>query len=81
MFAITLLLGYPLGKYMAKVYGNERTFLDLVFNPIEKLFFKFSGINPAKEQTWKQQLSALLTINLIWFLLGMFIFMNQSWLP
>ncbi|HAO08579.1 MAG TPA: hypothetical protein DCQ50_16735, partial [Chryseobacterium sp.] len=37
MFAITLLLGYPLGKYMAKVYGNERTFLDPVFNPIEKL--------------------------------------------
>lgn len=81
MFAITLLLGYPLGKYMAKVYGNERTFLDPVFNPIEKLFFKLSGINPAKEQTWKQQLSALLTINLIWFLLGMFVFMNQSWLP
>ncbi len=81
MFAITLLLGYPLGKYMAKVYGNERTFLDPVFNPIEKLFFKLSGINPDKEQTWKQQLSALLTINLIWFLLGMFIFMNQSWLP
>ena len=81
MFVATLLLGLPLGKYMAKVYGNEYTFLDRVFGPIEKLLFKLGGIDPNREQNWKQQMVALLTINLIWFLLGMFIFMNQSWLP
>lgn len=81
MFAITLLLGLPLGKYMAKVYAGERTFLDPLFNPAEKIFFRIGGIDTSKEQNWKQQMVALLTINLVWFLLGMFVFMNQSWLP
>ncbi|MCC7525951.1 MAG: potassium-transporting ATPase subunit KdpA [Chitinophagaceae bacterium] len=81
MFTITLLLAIPLGKYMAKVYAGEKTFLDPVFNPLEKLFCKLSGINPAVEMTWKQHLMALLTINLLWFLMSMAILMNMSWLP
>ncbi|MGJ7029979.1 potassium-transporting ATPase subunit KdpA [Niabella hirudinis] len=81
MFVITLILSLPLGRYIAKVYGNEHTFLDPVFNPIERIIFKCSGINPQKEQNWKQQLVALLVINLVWFFLGMFILLNQSWLP
>jgi K+-transporting ATPase A subunit len=43
MFVITLLLALPLGRYMAKVFSNEPTFLDPLFNPIERFFFKFSG--------------------------------------
>ena len=81
MFGITLLLAIPLGKYIAKVYGGERTWLDLVFNPLEKLFFKISGIDTKKEMNWKQHLVALLVINLIWFLMSMVILMNMSWLP
>ncbi|MEY4538612.1 MAG: hypothetical protein RLZZ306_369 [Bacteroidota bacterium] len=81
MFVLTLLLALPLGKYMAKVFSNEPTFLDPLFNPIERLFFKISGIDPTQEQTWKQQMASLLTINLVWFLLGMLILMNQEWLP
>ncbi len=81
MFLITLALSIPLGKYIAKVYGKEKTFLDFLFNPIEKVFFKISGINPEKSMNWKQNMLALLAINFIWFLLGIFIFMNQSWLP
>ncbi|MES2728179.1 MAG: potassium-transporting ATPase subunit KdpA [Bacteroidota bacterium] len=81
MFFVTLILAIPLGKYMAKVYRNEATFLDKIFAPIEKGIFKLSGIDAAKEQTWKEQLKALLGIHFLWFLLGMFIFMNQGWLP
>jgi len=66
---------------MAKVYGNERTFLDFLFNPIERLLFKVSGIDARQEQTWQQQMAALLTINLVWFVLGMAVLMNQGWLP
>jgi len=81
MFIGTLLLAIPFGKYIAKVYAGERTLLDPVFNPIEKLCFKLSGINPQNEMTWKQHLVALLAINLLWFLMSMFILMNMSWLP
>ncbi|MBZ4192292.1 potassium-transporting ATPase subunit KdpA [Niabella beijingensis] len=81
MFVLTLLLSLPLGRYIAKVYGNERTFLDPIFNPLERFLFKISGIDPHKEQNWKQQLVALLVINFVWFFLGMFILLNQAWLP
>lgn len=81
MFGVTLALAIPLGKYIAKVYAGEKTLLDKVFNPIERLFFKFSGINPTNEMTWKQHLVALLTINFVWFLMSMAILMNMSWLP
>ncbi|OCK51730.1 potassium-transporting ATPase subunit KdpA [Chryseobacterium sp. CBo1] len=81
MFLITLLLAIPLGKYIAKVYSNEKTFLDPVFNPIERFFYKFSGIDPDHEMNWKQHLVALLTINLLWFFMSMLVLMNMSWLP
>ncbi len=81
MFVLTLLLGILLGRYIAKVYGNQKTFLDFLFNPIERFFFRISGIDPEKGMNWKQNMFAMLAINFIWFLLGMFIFMNQSWLP
>lgn len=81
MFFITIAIGIPLGRYIAKIYGGEHTFLDRVFNPIDKLFFKLSGIKPEKEMSWKQHLTALLTINLVWFLLSMVILMNMGWLP
>ena len=81
MFILTLLLGIPLGKYTAKVYGNQRTFLDPVFSPIESFFYRISGIDASKGMNWKQNMLAMLAINFVWFLLGMFIFTNQSWLP
>lgn len=81
MFGATLVLGIPLGKYIAKVYSGDKTLLDPIFNPLEKLFYRFSGIDHKKEMNWKEHMVVLLTINLVWFLLGMFIFMNQSWLP
>ncbi|MDR6490094.1 K+-transporting ATPase ATPase A chain [Chryseobacterium vietnamense] len=81
MFAITLVIGIFLGKYIANVYGYKKTFLDPVFEPIEKLIYKVSGINPARQMNWKQNMYAMLAINLIWFIIGFFLLMNQAWLP
>lgn len=81
MFVITLVIGIFLGKYIANVYGHKKTFLDPVFQPIEKLIYKISGINPNRQMTWKQNMFALLSINLVWLIIGFFILLNQSWLP
>ncbi|MDP4284355.1 MAG: potassium-transporting ATPase subunit KdpA [Bacteroidota bacterium] len=81
MYVAVLVMAIPLGRYMGKVFSNEKTWLDSLFSPIDKIFFKLSGINPAKEMNWKQHLVALLTINLFWFLLSMFVLTNMSWLP
>ena len=71
MYAIVVVLAIPLGRYIGKVFINEKTWLDKILNPVDKLFYKLSGINPDKEMNWKQHLVALLTLNLIWFLFGM----------
>lgn len=80
-FAITIVLAIPFGSYIAKVYAGDKTPLDPIFNPLDKLLYKVSGIDEKREMTWKQHMFALLTINIVWFLLGIFVLMNQSWLP
>ncbi|PLK44671.1 potassium-transporting ATPase subunit KdpA [Emticicia sp. TH156] len=81
LFVVTLLLAIPFGKYIARVYSGEKTLLDPVFNPIEKLFYRFSGIDANREMNWKEHLTAMLGINFVWFFLSMFLLMNQGWLP
>lgn len=81
MFLASVAIAIPLGKYIARVYGGQKTWLDPVINPVEKIFFRISGINPNKDMTWQQSLTAMLTINLVWFLLGMLILMTQHALP
>ncbi|HTI94149.1 MAG TPA: potassium-transporting ATPase subunit KdpA [Puia sp.] len=81
MYVVTVALAIPLGKYIGKIYLGERTWADRLFNPIDRLFYRLSGIKTEKEMNWKQHLQALLTINVIWFIFSMLILMNMSWLP
>ena len=81
MFGITLLLAIPFGKYIARVYTGDKTFADSLFNPLERLIFRFGGIDSSKEMNWKQHLKTMLVINFVWFGLGMAVLMCQGWLP
>ncbi len=81
MYALVIVIAIPLGRYIGKVFSNEKTWLDGLFNPLDKAFYKLAGVDPAKEMNWKQHLLSLLSINLFWFLLGMFVLMNMGWLP
>jgi len=81
IFLCTLALAWPLGRYIARVYSGERTWTDPIFGPVERLFFRVSGIDPTREMSWVEHLKALLTINLLWFLMTMFVLMNMAWLP
>lgn len=81
MFVVTVSLAIPLGRYIGKIFSKEKTLLDKFLNPLDQLFYKLSGINPEKEMSWKQHVVALLTVNLVWFLIAMFVLTNMSWLP
>lgn len=75
-----VVLCYPLGRYIAKVYREERTWLDFMA-PIERWIYKLCGIRTDEEMDWKQFLKALLTVNLFWFFWGIVLLMSQGWLP
>ena len=81
MYGLVMLLAIPLGRYIGKIFNYESTWLDKIFNPIDRLFFKIGGINPTKEMNWKQHLMALLTINIVWFVISMLVLSNMVWLP
>lgn len=81
MFLATIILAIPLGKYIANVFSDKPSFLDKIFGPIERGIMRLSGVDFKKEMTWKEHLVALLTINLLWFVVGMLILMFQAYLP
>jgi K+-transporting ATPase ATPase A chain len=81
MYATVVALAIPLGRYIGKVFNYENTLSDKIFNPLDNLFFNLSGIDPTREMNWKQHLIALLTINVVWFILSMLVLTNMSWLP
>ena len=62
LFVIALLaITKPLGRYLCKVLDvSGRTFLDPVIKPLERLIYALSGVDPLKEQGWKQYTLAML---------------------
>jgi len=79
-FLLTLLFAFPLGKYIAKVFRGDRTILDFM-HPVERLIYKFCGIDPTRKMSWKEFLKAMLTINLVWFVYAFVLFLFQGKLP
>src|ERR1700733_14796131 len=79
-FLLTVLLAFPLGRYIAKVFKGERTILDFM-HPIERFIYRICGIDPTKKMNWKEFLKAMLTINLLWFVYAFFMFLFQDKLP
>ncbi|SDT59568.1 K+-transporting ATPase ATPase A chain [Mucilaginibacter mallensis] len=80
MYLATIALAIPLGKYIAKVFKGEKTWMDFMA-PLERFIFKFSGIDTHREMNWKQHLKALLTINLLWLFYAFFCLLFQGHLP
>ncbi|MET3979021.1 K+-transporting ATPase ATPase A chain [Mucilaginibacter sp. UYP25] len=80
MYMITILLAIPLGRYIAKIFNGESTWLNFMASP-ERFIFKLSGINAEKEMNWKQHLKALLTINSLWLFYAFFCLLFQNHLP
>jgi potassium-transporting ATPase potassium-binding subunit len=64
-FIIVTLVSVPLGRYMARVFSDERTFMDPVLKPVEKLIYKVCGIHPATEMTWFEYAIAMLLFSMV----------------
>lgn len=74
---LTILLAVLLGKYISKVFKDEKTITDFI-KPLERFIFRSCGIDPKKEMNWKEHLAALLSINMIWFLYAFIILITQG---
>src|ERR1700693_3291607 len=79
--AIIAALAVPLGAYMARVFSGERTFLSPVFMPVDKLFYRLSGVDEKREQNWVTYTVAMLLFNLVCFVTLYALLQLQSFLP
>jgi potassium-transporting ATPase potassium-binding subunit len=66
---VLVVLVKPLGLYMARVFAGERTFLDPVLRPVERLIYRLGGVDARQEQHWTTYTAAMLLFNLAGFVL------------
>ncbi len=78
---VLLLLMRPLGLYMARVLQGEKTFLDPVLRPVERLLYRVCGIDAEREMTWQHYSAAMLIFSLVSLLLTYLIERLQAFLP
>jgi len=56
IFAITK----PMGLFMARVFNREKTFLDPVMRPLERLLYRLTGVDEQQEMTWTEYAVSML---------------------
>ena len=78
---LAVVLGWPIGVYMSRVWNGERTWLDPVLKPVEGLFYRAAGVDPTRSQGWLGYVGALLAFNLAGFLLLYGLLRLQGVLP
>ena len=63
--ALVLAITKPLGVFMARVFNRERTFLDPVLRPVEKLIYKLTGVDETHEMPWTEYAVAMLLFSVV----------------
>src|ERR1700687_753410 len=59
-FLVLFLITKPLGVFLARLFSGQRTFLDPVLRPIEKLIYRLTGIDEKHEMRWTEYAVAML---------------------
>jgi len=68
LFCVVIaLLVKPLGGYMTRVFTGERTFLSPVLGPLERLFYRLSGVDERSDQNWLTYAVSMLLFSLAGF--------------
>ena len=77
IFLGTVLFAVPLAHYCVRIFKEEKTWLDFLA-PVERMVFKLIGIDPHQPMDWKENMKAMLILNLVFFLWAMMILLTQS---
>src|SRR5215831_18025277 len=79
--ALIFLVTKPLGVYMARVFNRERTFLDPVLRPVERLLYRLTFVDENHEMRWTEYSVAMLLFSVVPMLLLYLIERLQPFLP
>jgi K+-transporting ATPase ATPase A chain len=79
--AAILAVTKPLGRFMARVFNREKTWLDPVMRPIERLIYAATAIDETREMRWTEYAAAMLLLSVVSMLVLYLIQRAQQWLP
>jgi potassium-transporting ATPase potassium-binding subunit len=79
--AIMIAIAPIFGAYIARVYLGQKTLLDRILNPVDRLIFRLSGVQSKVQMTGWQYARAILASNLVMAVLLFVILMGQRLLP
>ncbi len=79
--AVLLGLAWPLGRFIAKVYQGERTFLSGLLGPLERGLLRACGARADGDMTWKEYALSLLAFNFAGMIAVYALERLQAWLP
>ncbi len=82
IYSIVLILTVrPVGLYLARVFEGERTWLDPLLRPIERLIYRLCGVNAEHEMNWREYAFAMLGFSAVSMVLTYAIERLQAVLP
>jgi K+-transporting ATPase ATPase A chain len=81
VIAVVFVVTKPLGIFMARVFNREKTFLDPILRPIEKLVYRLSGVDEKHEMRWTEYAIVMLLFSGVSMALLYLIQRTQLWLP
>jgi K+-transporting ATPase ATPase A chain len=79
--ALIFLVTKPMGVYMARVFSRERTFIDPVLRPIEKLLYRVTGVDENHEMRWTEYAVSMLLFSLVSMVVLYLMQRLQGYLP
>jgi potassium-transporting ATPase potassium-binding subunit len=80
-FGVLLLLMRPLGLYIARVLEGQKTFLDPLLRPVERIIYRVCGVHADQEMSWQQYAVAMLIFSFVSLLLTYVFERAQGFLP
>src|ERR1700736_5249224 len=78
---VIFLITKPLGVFLARVFSGEKTFLDSVLRPIERLIYRLTGVDETHEMRWTEYAVAMLLFSGVSMALLYLMQRVQLWLP
>ena len=79
--ALVLAVTKPMGVFMTRVFNRERTFMDPVLRPIERLIYRTTGVDENHEMRWTEYAFSMLLFSLVPMLLLYLMQRVQGFLP
>jgi K+-transporting ATPase ATPase A chain len=79
--AVILAVTMPLGRLMTLVFNRERTWLDPVLRPIERLIYRATTVDESRDMRWTEYAVAMLLFSVVSMLVLYLMQRVQQWLP